>query len=44
MMNKTEFIIFGGVDANGNGLRAAEVYNSYHCRWNISPAMIFGSH
>ena len=33
--------VFGGADANGNGLRTAEVYNGYHCRWYNLPPMLF---
>jgi hypothetical protein len=33
--------VFGGADANGNGLRPVEVYNSYKCRWLTLPPMIF---
>lgn len=33
--------VFGGADANGNGLRSVEVYNSYHCRWYLLPSMFF---
>ncbi|CAF2791650.1 unnamed protein product [Rotaria sp. Silwood2] len=33
--------IFGGADANGNGLHSAEVYNSLDCRWYKLPSMFF---
>lgn len=33
--------VFGGADANGNALRSAEVYNSWHCRWYTLPSMLY---
>ncbi|CAF0885175.1 unnamed protein product [Rotaria sp. Silwood1] len=33
--------VFGGADANGNGLRSVEVYNSFDCRWYKLPSMFF---
>ncbi len=40
--DETEKIyVFGGADANGNGLRSVEVYSSYYSRWYTLPPMIF---
>ncbi|CAF3937593.1 unnamed protein product, partial [Rotaria sp. Silwood1] len=33
--------VFGGADANGNGLRSVEVYNSFDCRWYKLPSIDF---
>lgn len=33
--------VFGGADAEGNGLRSAEVYNSYSSQWSTLPPMFF---
>ncbi|CAF1486043.1 unnamed protein product [Rotaria magnacalcarata] len=33
--------VFGGADANGNGLRSVEAYNSSDCRWYKLPSMLF---
>ncbi|CAF0938721.1 unnamed protein product [Rotaria sordida] len=33
--------VFGGADANGNGLCSVEVYNTLDCRWYKLPSMFF---
>jgi Kelch motif len=39
--DQEKIYVFGGADANGNGLRTVEVYDSYHCRWSYLPSMLF---
>ena len=36
-----KIFVFGGADANGNGLRTVEMYNVYQCRWFRLPSMFF---